>query len=217
MKKMKNPDLSLAISSNGKDVTVKDCTFFLQQKDKIKLANFIFDRLYGRYLKPFDYNSDDYRKHFKNGFALMANCCLLIETYVSFTSRQFRSTQNKSGKCFGYFFSSHKSFALLAKGALKPDGTIADKKDGGIPNDFFDNVRCGILHNGETKNGWKINREATSPYFDPGTKTLNAFEFSSLLKKILDNYRDTLISSDFDNDEIWINFKNRLNDLISKS
>jgi len=210
-------NLSLAISSDGKDITVQDCKTFLKRKDKNALSNFMFDRLYGRYLKPFDFKSNEYRKYYKNGFTIMANCCLLIETYVSFISMLFRNTQNKSGKCFGYFFSLDKSFVLLAKGAYKQDGTLAGKKDGGIPNDFYENVRCGILHNGETRNRWKITRKGSAPLYDPLTKTLNAYKFSSLLKKTLDRYKNTLKNSDFDNDEIWINFKNRLNDLISKS
>ena len=210
-------NLSLAVTSDGKNITDLDCKAFLKAKDKIALANFIYDRLYGRYLKPFDFKSNEYRKYYKNGFAIMSNCCLLIETYVSFTSSAFRNTQYKSGKCFGYFFSLEKSFALLAKGAYKANNTLAGKNDGGLPNDFFENVRCGILHNGETRNGWKITRKATSPYFDPAAKTINAFKFSSLLKKTLENYRTTLKNSDFDHDDIWITFKNRLNDLISKS
>lgn len=210
-------DLSLAIDIKGKDITDKDCITFLNKKDIIALSNFIYDRLYGRYLKPFDFKLNEYRKNYKNGFAIMANCCLLIETYVSFISPKYRNTQNKSSNCFGYFFSQEKSFSLLAKGAYKADGTLAGKKDGGLPNDFFENVRCGILHNGETRNGWRITRKATNPYFDPATKTLNAYKFSSMLKKTLENYRTVLQNSDFDNDDIWITFKNRLNDLISNS
>jgi hypothetical protein len=214
---MKNSEMILAISSNGKEITVNECMSNMQLKDKTKLANFIYDRLYGRYLKPFDFPSQKYRLNYKNGFVLMASCCFLIETYVSFTKSEFRDTNRLSAKCFCYFFSSNKSFSLFAEGALKPDGSLANKTDGGIPNDFYENLRCGILHNGETKNGWKITRKSNTPYFDPASKTINAFKFANLLAKILQNYKKQLINSDFDNDEIWTNFKIRFNDLIITS
>jgi hypothetical protein len=37
------------------------------------------------------------------------------------------------------------------------------------------------------------------------------------LKATLNDYRENLLVADFDNDDIWINFKNRLEDLIYKS
>lgn len=207
-------DMVLATSKDGVDITVDDCKKYLQAKDKEKLANFIYDRFHGRYLRPFDFPSQVYKSNYKNGFSIMASCCLLIETYVSFVEKRFRDTTRQSGKCFCYFFSTNKLFSLLSDGALKPDGSLADKKDEGIPNDFFENLRCGILHNGETRNGWKITRKSNIPYFEPTTKTVNAYKFSVLMKKTLENYRKQLIVSNFDNDEIWINFKNRLNDII---
>lgn len=214
---MKKKHLILATSKNGTEITAEDCINYLNAKDKEKLANFIYDRLYGRYLKPFDFPSSRYISDYKNGFSIMANCCLLIETFVSFAEKKFRNTERQSGKCFCYFFSSNKLFSLLSDGALKQDGSLADKRDGGIPNDFFENLRCGILHNGETRKGWKITRKADIPYFEPTTKTINAFKFAKLLNKSLEIYRDQLIASDFDNDELWINFRNRLNDIITLS
>jgi hypothetical protein len=214
---MANEKLILAKSDEGKDITVKDCRYFLISRDKEKLANFIYDRLYGRYIKPFELSSEDYVLNYKNGFAIMASCCLLIETYVSFSEKEFRDTKSKSGKTFGYFFTTEKRFYKLATGGRKPDGTIADKKDGGLPNDFYENVRCGILHNAETKNGWTITRKRAVEYFDSQTKTINATKFANRLKATLGDYKIQLMSSDFDNDDIWINFKNRLIDLIDNS
>ena len=49
-----------------------------------KIADFIYERHYRRYLKPFEFSDQTYRKEYKNGFAIMANCCLLIETIESF-------------------------------------------------------------------------------------------------------------------------------------
>ena len=77
-----NNRLILATSADGRKITVKDCNDFIARKDKKALANFIYDRLYGRYLKPFDFRSAEYEKNYKNGFALMTSSCLLIETFI---------------------------------------------------------------------------------------------------------------------------------------
>lgn len=214
---MTNGNLILATSNDGNDISVDDINEYLKNKDKKKLAAFIYDRFYGRYLKSFDFPDDNYKKNYKNGFALMTSCCLLIETYISFSAKDYRNTDSQSRKCFGYFFTTEKRFCDFARGGLQADGTIANRADGGIPNDFYDNVRCGILHNAETKGGWTITRKTSKPYFDPTTKTINAAKFAGRLKAVLSDYKKNLISSDFDTDEIWINFKNRLEDLITKS
>jgi len=214
---MTNKNLILATSSDGIEITVQNCLEFLKSKDKEQLANFIYDRLYGRYIKPFDYQSDEYIKNYKNGFAVMTSCCLLIETFSSFTEKQFRNTNGQSGKTFGHFFTTASKFSNLSTGGRKADGTIANKKDGGLPNDFYENVRCGILHNAEIKKGWKITRKKNAKYFDPQTKTINATKFANRLKATLNDYRKKLKKADFDNDDIWINFRNRLTDLINQS
>lgn len=214
---MVNDNLILAISSDGQEISVKICNDYLKEKNKKKLAEFIYDRLYGRYLKPFDFQSPDYIDNYKNGFALMTSCCLLIETYVSFTVKQFRNTNGQSRKAFGHFFTTESIFIELSTGGRKAGDTIANKNDGGLPNDFYENVRCGILHNAETKNGWTITRKKTAPYFDPKTKSINATKFANRLKVILSNYKKELIKSDFDKDDIWTSFKNRLTDLITEA
>lgn len=214
---MTNKNLILATTSDGIEITVQKCIDFFNKKDKEQLANFIYDRLYGRYIKPFDYPSNEYTEYYKNGFAIMTSCCLLIETFVSFTEKEFRNTNGQSGKTFGHFFTTEKRFSELSTGGRNANGKIASKKEGGLPNDFYENVRCGILHNAETKNGWTITRKKNAKYFDLKTKTINATKFSNRLKATLNDYKKNLKKADFDRDDIWINFRNRLTDLIKAS
>lgn len=208
---MKKDDLVLATLSDGSDLTVKDYKQLIAEKNKKKLANFIYDRLYGRYLKPFDFPSDEYIKDYKNGFAIMASCCLLIETFVSFTETKYRNTYNQSGQCFGHFFGSQDRFKELAIGKKLENGLLE------TPNDFYKNVRCGILHNAETRNRWIITREKEKPFFNLKEKEINATKFANRLKSILKNYKDDLLKADFETSLIWGNFKNRMTDLINKS
>jgi hypothetical protein len=207
----------LATSADGKPISVKDVQLYLNDKDKKQLAQFIYDRLYGRYLKSFDYPAENYHTEYKSGFLLMASCCLLIETYISFTVAKYRSTRDKSGPCFGEFFTTEDRFIEFSDGGRQADGKLSTSKQGGIPNDFYSNVRCGILHSAETKNGWRITRTKARPLFDKQTKQINATKFANRLKTVLSHYKTKLIASDFDNAVIWDNFRNRIDDVIKNS
>ena len=101
---MKDSNTILAIDQDGNNITIRKVEDWLNKSAKKELADFFYHRFYGRYLKPFDFNNDEYKKKYKNGFAIMTNCCLLIETFVSFSEPIFRDTKNKSERCFGYFF-----------------------------------------------------------------------------------------------------------------
>jgi hypothetical protein len=133
----------------------------------------------------------------------MANCCSLIETYVSFIEAEYRDTNGFGRPCFEYFFKSSGRFKEFSAENLAAD--------------FYKNVRCGILHNAEIRNGWTITRNQYAPYFNRETKKINAVKFATRLKNVLSAYRKNLIESDFDIDTVWINFRNRMNDLLERS
>jgi len=158
---MKNPNLVLATDKNGNKITIQDLENWIEIGSKTELVDFFYDRFYNRYLKPFDYNNQEYKKSFKNGFAIMVNCCLLIEAFVSFTNPKFKDTKNKSERCFGYFFLKNDEFNCFSKDGLELNEYVNSEslKNKGRSHDFYKNVRCGILHNGETKNNWKILRK----------------------------------------------------------
>ena len=218
---MKDLTTILARNKDGNYITSAEVEQWLQkpnvENNKQKLADLFYDRFYGRYLKPFDFPGDEYRKY-KSGFAIMTSCCLLIETFVSFTEPAFRNTRDKSERCFGYFFQKKTDFNVFAKDGLTIDEYInnSNLRHKGIPCKFYHNVRCGIFHNGETKDGWKIRRDQ-SILFDEATKTIYANIFMDKLKNVIDNFRKELINSDFNNDQIWITYKLRLQDLINNS
>ena len=92
------------------DINIR--SYLNDQTKKIELAEFIDQRLNHRYIKPFEYISakkikvnksgklvDEYTLLYKNGFSLMANSCLLIETLESFY-QGLNKTINKSENPF---------------------------------------------------------------------------------------------------------------------
>ena len=208
----------MAVDKNGNDIVVADLGNWINDsiKYKTQLSEFIYDRLHGRYIRPFEFDDSKYKKHFKNGFTIMANCCLLIETFVSFKKLQFKDSNGKSEKCFGWFFVTENAFSKFSQGGLPAPEYLSEGRirNRGVPRDFYRNVRCGILHNGETRNGWKIVREGS--LYDAPKKTINATKFMKELKTTLQNYRILLNKSEIDT-EIWNNFIERIKFLLDRT
>jgi len=140
---------SVRLSSS---VTVERYRAMELAEDRNGLARFIHERLVERYALPLSLSCR------KNGFSMMAASCLLIETLESFyrgwgdTSNRMkpsdidptcrpvdpkRTTVSMSEVAFCYFFQRFSRFA-----SLQP-----------FAQPFYVNVRCGILHQGETAGG----------------------------------------------------------------
>ncbi|MBC6995445.1 hypothetical protein QWY85_10200 [Neolewinella lacunae] len=188
--------------------------WLLDPNKKNELADFIFSRLYYRYIKPFEFRSksviknktsgknvNEYSLLYKNGFSVMANCCLLIETLETFL-RGWENSSNKSEAAFLKFFSRDKNFKEFA---------VDD-----MPTIFYKSIRCGILHQGETTNGWRITRDERKLILDTNSKEINASKFLGQLKQSITDYKDELLKADW-NDEIWKMARNKLKSIVKIS
>lgn len=174
-------------------VTVADYLQFEDDKARDKIATFIRERFTERYIKPL--LVDPAKKH---GFCTMAICCLMIEALESFW-QSWVDTQGRSKKAFHKFFqrcSEHNSEL----------GIFSDQA-----NNFYEGVRCGILHQAETTRGWRIRREGT--LFNPSTKTINATHFHKDLERELKFYSDTLKQSTWSSG-IWRNLREKMKAVI---
>lgn len=156
-------------------VTVKNYVDWEKENDRgwSKKPQFIRQRLCDRYVNPvraLDLHPDTKDK--KNGFYIMAVSCLLIETLVSFwrgwpTTAATKKHKGKSERAFKMFFRLQPGFSVFR-------GTK-----------FYKNVRCGILHQGETTGGWLVERSGR--LFD-GQKRINAKIFHDQLALAIDDY-----------------------------
>lgn len=160
-----------------------------------EISNFIYERHYRRYLKPFDFNDQTYRKEYKNGFAIMANCCLLIETIESFY-RGWDKSRNELN--FLKFFTRETRFKEFATDD--------------IPTQFYKHIRCGILHQGETTGGWSIGRSGAK-LLDKTKREIDAYLFSIELNKSLEAYRDELKSNEW-NSQIWKRAREKMKSIL---
>jgi hypothetical protein len=190
--------LAIWFDENGlkNEISIDDYENLYQSKNKEKLANFIYNRFHSRYIKPFINKEKHYKKEFLNGFSIMANCCLTIEAFESF-KRGWKNSKKKSRLTFKYFFSSETKFIDFNS----------------IVDDFYDNVRCGILHQGETTGGWKISR-GKDTLFDKSTKTIDAELFLKFLDNSINLYCDNLKNQDF-NESDWNNVFKKMNEIIA--
>lgn len=128
---------------------------------------FLKRRLRERYINPVE----KLRPEDKNGFMIMALSCLMIETLESFY-HGWGSTKDRSRECFELFFARQPRFKTI--------------QDAGLAKRFYYDVRCGILHLGETRGGWTIIRKG--PMFDRAHLILNATAFHRLVALTLNDY-----------------------------
>jgi hypothetical protein len=174
----------------SKKITVKKYKELVSKQDKEEIAQFIFERFHERYIAPL--KSIPNKK--KNGFCIMANCCLMIEALESFY-QGWEVTSGRSREAFENFFNRVKEFR--------------DLKD--CSSEFYEHIRCGILHQAETTGGWRIIRKG--PLFDSNKLAINATEFLNRLEKYLKKYSDNLRSSKW-NDVIWKNLRKKMDSVI---
>lgn len=120
------------LSSYPHDVTVGDLKSLLVAKTQI--IDFIYHRLHRRYIVPLLHIPDKY----KSGFLMMASASLMIETMQAFYAGTKETKPREGRNAFKAFFKrEHDYFPGLA----------ADEEN------FYRNIRCGILHQAETKGG----------------------------------------------------------------
>lgn len=189
--------LAIYFDEDGKKfkISITDYLELIAKKDKVEISNFIYNRLYSRYIKPFELDNENFKTQYINGFSIMANSCLLIETLESF-KQGFEDTNGKSERMFVDFFNSEPNFEILKTRAKS----------------FYKNVRCGILHQGETTGGWILVKTSEN-LFESKRLKINPILFMAQLKISLKAYKAKLQHEEWDS-AIWDNFRNKMRKII---
>lgn len=104
---------------------------------------FFRDRIQGRYLNQIQMLNNHGHDVFDNGFTAMAICCLLIDTFYQFEHGVAQTTQNKV---------RYTDFLRVHMGDVFDTQEKADR--------FYTDIRCGILHSAQTKNGSRLSAGA---------------------------------------------------------
>ena len=170
----------------AKKITIAMYREYERNQDRAAIAKMIKQRFTERYITPL--RGDPNRK---NGFSLMAISCLMIEALQSFYEG-WEDSRGKSQQAFEEFFKANPEFAIFMPQALS----------------FYRGVRCGILHQAETTQGWRIRRKG--PLFEPTTRIINATLFHNTLEGSLARYCDRLETEDWES-ELWQRCRTKLN------
>ena len=175
--------------------------------------HFFEERIRTRYLNPINAILEMDLKT-GEGFAVVNLQCSLIETIESFIN--------------GIKY-EHPNFIL-------PNGDIFKEGSNGIFISFFNNrepfkskeingmdfyryVRCGLLHETQTKNGWKISANETNTSIKG--KTINRNLFQKDIETLMENYKNAITKGE-DLDGIKVsklreNFKVKFKNICLKS
>lgn len=151
------------------------------KNDRQALGKFIVERFDERYFRPIN---DSPSKH---GFGTLAVACLVIESLESFYQGR-ADTRNTSRKIFRDFLARNTPLNIL----------------GGGSDWFFSDIRCAILHQSESRGGWRVLR--SGPLVDKSAKTINATKVLLALKLSVQQYADQILTDEI----LWRNFKKKM-------
>jgi hypothetical protein len=166
-----------------------DVVRMLNEQDTDGLTHFIKARFLERFVRPLD----AIPKEAIHGFCIMAIWCLMIEALECFWEGLPDTLGRGEGKrVFKEFFKRNANLSMFSP-------TDAEA--------FYNEVRCGILHQAETYGGWTIQRKGS--LFNSATKTINAKKFHDELKQCLDYYCSELEKAKWD-DKLWQDFKKKM-------
>ncbi len=198
---------------NGKEdaVTIEKLLEYLNEakSSQKELAEFVCKRLNERYIEPFK-GKESTPEETKWGFSTMASMCLLIETIQSF-KYGYDDTMGISREMFNEFWEDDKVKDLFKIGDKITKKFLTDKK-----TSFYTNVRCGILHQGETKGGWIINSKKTEEVIEKNETEIiiNAQKFVDKMEKLLGKYHEELKKPENINTSLWNNCLLKLHSII---
>ena len=169
----------------SKSTTVDTYKDLEASEDRDAIAAFLKERFTERYITPI--LSAGEKQH---GFCIMAVCCLMIEALESFYQGLPDTKGMREAPFIKFFERNSELFGFQ-------DSKV----------NFYANIRCGILHQAETKGGWRIWN--VGPLLDAKKKTINAKEFLRVVQLALTSYCDSLRTSDWDS-KLWQDFKSKM-------
>ncbi|MBK7683098.1 MAG: hypothetical protein IPJ26_11830 [Bacteroidetes bacterium] len=188
-------------------------------------TNLLKERLESRYFRPIN-KILNMRLTTGEGFAAMTLICSLIEFLQScyegksyiFKAAESKLIYGNSGDKFKSFLKLQEPFkTVFNKSVRNPTKEILNYAD-----DFYINVRCGLLHEAATNNGWVIksrnsisNSKVIVDVSDEANKIIFRDEFFRSIKNYSDLYLKNIIANknDFNEQSLRDNFCRKMDSL----
>jgi hypothetical protein len=155
------------------------------------VENYFHQKLSSRYLDPIKMLQDQGTYH-GEGFSIVAIQCTLIEFFestVQGVSYRYLSKGRQLGP-YEYFASGHLFVNFLSKRHPFSQSFSED-----LARDFYVGIRCGLLHEAQTKSGWTVwGNDPSDTVIDvsQGTKVLYRDNFQAALLEFVRWYEHTL-------------------------
>jgi|SRR5690554_2052227 len=195
--------------------------------------SFFEERIETRYLKPIEAILNLGNNN-GEGFAVVNLQCSLIETIESFINGWVYNATKTVDKQGNTWYSGDKIAEYKKDKDLKNLNIFESFFDNREPfkiifeknnlkgNDFYWNVRCGLLHETQTKNGWKIkvskknNEESITD-----NKTIYRENFQRDIKKVIENYKSAIVNGEvlngIESNNLRQNFRDKFNHICEES
>jgi len=153
------------------------------------------DRIRGRFLDIVE----AVQNYEFSGFAIMALDCLLIETLQQFYEGKLKTPKNQGKEYFRRFLTG---------------SSFRDFFDDNMAEEFYDSVRCGILHQAETKGSSRILIRSGAPLVswveDRNGLVINRHLFHEQLECEFEHYVARLRQNDPPDEELRSRFKRKM-------
>jgi hypothetical protein len=153
--------------------------------------DFLYDRIKIRYLDPIKAIEDTIGEYQGEGFSIVTIQCSLIEFLETTITGETYKFKNPDPKNFEYNQSKKKFINFLEK--RFPFSRIFDHN---LAKDVYENIRCGLLHEAQTKGNWLIRVDNESDLIESRSDGMIVFDrdkFQKLLKKFFKKYKIDLL------------------------
>ncbi len=155
-------------------------------------------RMMSRYLNPIKSikANDTYKGE---GFAMVAILCSLIEALESFYQGVFYRKSPKKGQGEPndperHYYGSEKLFISFLENRDPFKREFSARQS--LAKEFYENVRCAILHEAATRNGWCIRTDTQALITEkPDRIILNRDIFINYVIEYIEIYKNELLSS----------------------
>jgi hypothetical protein len=150
--------------------------------------NFFMKRLTTRYFAPIKALQERGPSE-GEGFAIVALQCSLIEFLGATIEGKIYRFEKKVELGEFEYRDSKDMFVRFLK-TYEPFNTVFDDA---LARDFYEGVRCGLLHEARTKKGWRIKtREGTGPFLDAKARIVYRDDLQRALETFAAWYRTAL-------------------------
>lgn len=143
-----------------------------------------------RYLRPISM-LQEYDSMQGEGFSIVAIHCTLVE-FLESTMQGINYRYLRKGEKLGSF--EYNQSSLLFVNFLSKRQPFAKEFDEPLAQDFYTNVRCGLLHEARTKTGWLIRAQSSGAIVDPKGRILFRNNFHDALLEFIRWYEGVLVS-----------------------